>query len=340
VDLRLHAGEHAFLRDAGLVAKIHRVAATMRVEHLLARVEELHRPPGLQGEKGDAELEVERLALAAEASPHRRLDDAHPVSRDAQHLGQVAVQVVRHLGRRVDGDHPVHLGDADRAVRFDRHVSRACIVEVLLEDDVARGERAFDVAKGERHLLRDVSLLREGIHLVRVVLVGERVLDREHRRQNLVIDLDVAQRLGRRPLVDGGDAGDRVADVGDLVEGQRVFVLGPRDDAVGHGQVAPGARRLDARQRERLRQVDLADARVRMGRAQDLGVKHAGKDEVVGVDRLAGHLPSAVDLPVSLADDREAGLGPGGRTDVGGRAQRPSSTNRSPAFKQASKIFV
>jgi hypothetical protein len=173
------------------------------------------------------------------------------------------------------------------------------------------------------------------------VLVRERVLDRQDGRQHLVLDLDHGQSIGGGALVGRGEAGDRVADVRDLVEAERVLIARPRDDAVGHRHVPARAARDDARECQRLREVDREDPRVRVRRAQDARVQHAREREVVGEHRRARDLAPAFDLAVALADDREGG--PGFRGS--GRAHsapafRRSACSRSPAFKQASKILV
>jgi hypothetical protein len=246
--------------------------------------------------------------------------------------------MVRHLRRGVERDHAVEAGHADRAVRLDRHVGRSGILERLLEHHVRRGQRGVDVAERERDVLADVAALGEGVDLVRLVVVRQRVLDREHGGQHLVVDVDQRERLGRGELVHGGDAGDGVAHVADLLETQRVLVARPGDDAVRHRQVLARDRGDHAGMRQRPRHVDALDAGVGMRRAQDLREQHAREHEVVGEDRHAGDLLAALDLAVALPDDRETGLGLRGGFGLH-RAAR-SALRRAPAFKQASKIFV
>ena len=81
--------------------------------------------------------------------------------------------------------------------------------------------------------------------------MGERVLRRQHRRQHFVIDAHQLQGFFRRPLVERGDAGDFVADEADVIGGQRLLVLRPRDHAVLHRQLVADERGDDAGVRQR-----------------------------------------------------------------------------------------
>jgi hypothetical protein len=72
-------------------------------ERLLARVDHLHRPPGVESEHAAVDLHREVLA-AAERAPHARVGDAHELGREAEaggHLGEVHVEP---LGRDVEVD--------------------------------------------------------------------------------------------------------------------------------------------------------------------------------------------------------------------------------------------
>jgi hypothetical protein len=105
-DLAVDGADAAVARRAETVAHLHRVAAAVRVEDLLARVQDLDGPAALHRQLRDAELEVERLALAAERAADGGLHDADARDIEVEHARELAVQVVRHLRRAPDGQPP------------------------------------------------------------------------------------------------------------------------------------------------------------------------------------------------------------------------------------------
>ena len=79
---------------------------------------------------------------------------------------------------------------------------------------------------------------------------GDRLFDRPDRRQGGVLDVDCSERVESGVFVDRRHRGDRVPDVSDFVERQRVLVLGNRKDAERDREVASGRHRDHSRHRE------------------------------------------------------------------------------------------
>jgi hypothetical protein len=103
------------------------------------------------------------------------------------------------------------------------------------------------------------------------------------------------ESAGGRGFVDGGDGGDRVADVAHLVARQREFVLRDRDHAVGHVAFVAGDHGAHAGQGQRLADIDFEQFGVGVGAAQELADQGAVGRQVGGVARGAGDLLDAVD---------------------------------------------
>ena len=138
----------------------HRVTAAVRVEHFLARVEDLDGPPGQHGPAWPRRTRGRTARSSLRTPRPRRLDHPDPVRRVLEHLGQLAVQVVRDLRRRPHRQQPVRLDMRHRAVGLDRRVRRA-LEEVLRLDHQLRSlQLPRHVAELEQHLLRQVALLR------------------------------------------------------------------------------------------------------------------------------------------------------------------------------------
>ncbi len=299
-DLGVHRRELALLRGARAVAHVEGVASPVRVEDLLARVEDLDRPPGDHRELRHAELEVERLALASEGAAHQRLEDPHLRLIQLQHPRQLAVQVVRHLGRGPDGEPADAVPEADRAVRLDRRVRRALEEVLALDDDVRGLHQPVDVPELEVDLLRDVAvppLPARLVHVRRPAVRLERLAGVQKGRELLVLDPDELQRPVRHVLVDRGHGRHLVADVAHPVDAQRVLVRRPGDDPVRRRHVPPRDDGVHALQRLGAARVDRHDPRVRVGAPEDLAVQHARKRDVVGVDGPTRGLVEPVDLP-------------------------------------------
>jgi hypothetical protein len=136
-----------------------------------------------------------------------------------------------------------------------------------------------------------------------------RLVDIGHMGQDLVIDLDQAERL----------AGDRVAGSRHRGHGMTVIErLFPRHDIapdiaqIGRRfrEIVLGHHRLDAGQLERRLHVDGADAGMGMGAAQHLADQHAGHGRIGAEAGAPGYLVETVGSRRTGTDDLElAGFG-------------------------------
>ena len=248
------------------------------------------------------------------------------------------MHVVRRLGRRPQGELAVGAPLGHRGVLLHGQVRIALEEEHVLAHQVRLGERRLHVAELQRHRLVDVRPI--AVLVDAHLRMGQRVLDRHQRAERLVLDLDQLAGALRRLLVDRGHRRHRIADHADLVDAERLLVLGDGQDAELHGrQVAPGDDRVDAGQGPRPRGVDALDQRVGVAAPQELPVGHAGQHHVVGEARLADDLGPGIDLGERLADDRKA-LAHGA---VSSAATAPALTGRfmrSAASSTASRILV
>ena len=127
----------------------------------------------------------------------------------------------------------------------------------------------------------------------------------DERRQLLVVDLDQLDGVGRRIAVLGDDEGDLLALEQHLLVGQhRLHVAGERRHVVEieRLQVVGGEDRLDARHLERGRRVDRLDARVAVGRADEIAEQHARHLDVVDIVALALDEAGVLDAPAGAAE--------------------------------------
>ena len=112
---KMHRGDAAVGGDTRADPHQDRMAATMRVEDLLAAQRAFDRTAGEHRELADDDLVRERVGLAAEPAAMSGADHADSIHRQLEHLGQRAVHVMHDLGRRPERDLPVDIG-SDRAV--------------------------------------------------------------------------------------------------------------------------------------------------------------------------------------------------------------------------------
>ncbi len=171
-------------------------------------------------------------------------------------------------------------------------------------------ERLFHVAEAQL-LVIVFAVILEGVARIGLVDHGraglERVLDIEDRRQRLVVDTDLSQRLESLALRACDHRDDRLTLVADLVGGQRRLVVlaeveqaQERIEVARHVGAADDA--ADAGGAFGLGRVDPADARMMMRAAQNLQVQQAGELVVVEKGRRAGDVADHVLALGRLAD--------------------------------------
>ena len=211
----------------------------------------------------DRRLGAERAAaLGRREQPQLR-------ARDAERRRGDAVQRERPLEVR-PGGHAARLPVRDHAVALDRRGRRARVAEALAHDVGGAGEGRLGVAVAERAVAGDVGAER-GMQQRRAL--GHGGLDARGHGQRLVVDQHALGGVLGEVAVARDDDADGLADVaGDVDCGGVVDDARAERGAEGarvRGDVGAGHHADHARQRERCRGIDRADARVRERRAHD-----------------------------------------------------------------------
>ena len=265
---------------------------------------------GQAGEQRRVEAHQRHLLLVAVGAAdveHAALDDG---------VGGHTADIGRHLGHAVGlsgGPHEIlvvdvvvvhyHLGRLGGERRGVGLEVAGALVDVV---GLLAGLVAVAALDGEEHLL----VAEAEVLLVAVVLkeagielggaVGLGLLDVEHGGQDLVVDLDEADGLLAELLGLGGDEGDAVADVAQVLVADLLDRGQALQELLGElGLVLVGDDGVDAGQGLGLRRVDVLYHGMRIGAGHQLGVQHVLHLEVVKVyalagDYLAGILPGAV----------------------------------------------
>ncbi len=175
--------------------------------------------------------------------------------------------------------------------------------------DVARFGDVVGLRKALLRIAENVVIVL--LDVVGPVLVNEvalrlhRLLGIEVRGQRLVFDVDQLERALGNLFADGRDAGDVIANVTDFSDGQCRLVVPDRKNAVRVRRVLTSDDRNDTFQRLRARCVDAYDARVRIGRMQNLADQHPRHAEVVSVLTCAGRLAGGVNHRDRFSDNRK-----------------------------------
>ena len=94
----------------------------------------------------------------------------------------------------------------------------------------------------------------------------------------------------------------------DVVETEGLLILADRENAVLDGEVFAGEHEVDAGVGGGPRNVDAANARVWVRRAQEFTVDHAGKGNVVGEPGLAGDFGAGVHAAAGVTDYAEIAI--------------------------------
>ncbi|MHC2233039.1 hypothetical protein ACVI8L_001378 [Bradyrhizobium diazoefficiens] len=237
-------------------------------------------------------------------------DEVEGVGGHVQNLGAGVDREEQRLRRGVDDVAAVGVGRGDRAVGLGRRVLDRRHLVALLQHVIGGRERRIGVAETQALVIVDL-VIGECVLWVGLVDHGraglERVLDVEHRRQHLVVDLDLGNRLERLALAVGNDGDDRLALVADLVDRQRrLVVLAEIDQAQQRVEIDRHVGAADdpahAGRALGLGGVDTANPCMRLGRADDLQVQHALKFMVVEIARRARDVAEHVLALRPLAD--------------------------------------
>ena len=177
------------------------------------------------------------------------------------------------------GEHVVHVGFLpvvrDYHVAFHGGLRIARVVDGNFDHLVGFGKGLVGIAVAEVAVRHDIGAAG-GMHQGRAVL--GRFPGVDYRRQRLVGDLDVIERILGQVPVFGDYHCHRLADEAHAVDGERPLVHGLAQDDQERVRILldllAGKHRHYARLRDRCRGIDGNDFRLGMGRAQDRCVQH------------------------------------------------------------------
>ena len=238
--------------------------------------------------------------LRAETAADMIGDDADLVVVELVALGDQLHQMEHALRRGVHGE-AVAVEMRDRGMRLEAGMRlRAGAEHAFDQQRILRLARAFDPAshllgleRERRRRSADVCLPRRrraaafgdvaGFLAVRLFEHDRRIrlagfIEPDHRRQFFAGNLDRGNRRQRGLAIPGRDGGDGLADKADHA------VFGEQRD-----------RGADARQRQRGREIEVADFAMRDLRAQDDAFELAVMPDIDGVFRRARHLVARLD---------------------------------------------
>ena len=267
-----------------------------RVELLLHRERDLHRPVDDQGRRRDERFELD-VELCAEAAAQVTDLHAHPVLRPAEQARDLAPDERGRLRRGVDR-HASIAWLGHRHWGFERQVEHLLHRERMFEDVVGCREGCLYVSapqlEVEGHVgvapaLQVFEIGKESgrfQHVVHDDRRGHRFDLSEHRGPFLVVDLDEPGGLLGDVWIRGEHQGHRLPDVAHLLDGEHRLVVERRavmriDHDGGH--VLGGQHAMHSRQGQGRLRIDPSDTTVREGAAHDFPVQHARQPEGVDV---------------------------------------------------------
>ncbi len=264
---------------------------------LAAILDPFHRPAELErGGRDDGLLRIED-GLRPEAAADVGRDHADRFEFAAEELGEHAAADMRRLRARPDGQQIAHriVARHDRA-GFHRHAAAAVLPDRLAEDMRGLLKSRVDIAIGERKAGGDVEIeiavaARRAV-LDAVAAVGDG-------GQHVIADAYGGGRVLGDIAAVGDHDGDRLADIADFVarqgrlgarHGDRRSRQQERHALRPHRlrQIGRRDHRVHAGNRQSLARVDHADAGMRMRRAHEAGMQHAGQPHVVDEAATAG----------------------------------------------------
>ena len=305
-----------------------RVTVDVPDERLLAVVDDLHRAARVERQHGGVDLHGQVLA-STECSSHAGEVDPHLLRFEAEARRDLIAVDVEPLGRDVDVDAALPVRDRDAGLGAEeRLILLAGLVDAFHHDVAGH----VGIAAPDHHGADDVGTRvvpvavthrgpvgMERIHLGRALGVRDRI-------ERLVLDAD---RGSRAPCLLGlvrGDDRDGLAEVADAVDRQHGLVRELEAVGLRAGHVLVREHRMNAGQRQRLREIDRDDPCVNVRAPDRPTPEHPGRAEIARERELAG--------------DFRHGVGaPRGRNG-GAASQRPRrAAHRLAATRTASRIF-
>ncbi len=269
-----------------------RVAVHVAEERLLAGVDHLHRPAGVQREQARVDVQAhvlagaERAADAAEREPHQLGRRARGTRRPGRgRCAATACDTTRSTPPSSVGDGEAGLGAHERLVLH------ADLVGALDDDRTAR----VGVAAADDEVAEHVAV---GVQRRRV----DRELGVDERLEHFVVDDDRRARAPRGLGMVGGDHRDRLAHVAHDVVGEHRLVAVLEAVAVRPGTSSAVSTACTPAIASAGPMSMRADAGRRVRRAQRLAPQHALGPQVAGERELAPHLGDAVGPDRALAD--------------------------------------
>ena len=307
-------------------------------EGLLAVVDDLHGPVGVERQHRGVDLNREVFA-AAERAPDAGQVHPHLLVREAEARGDLVAVDVEPLGRDVDVDTPLAVGNRDAGLGPEEGLILAAELVDALDRDVALdlGVAVPDHDRADDVRPRVVAVAMAGRRPVGMerLLLG-RTLGIDDELERLVLDDDRLGGAARLLRMLGGDEGHRLAVVANAVDGEHRLVGELEAVGLAAGNVLVREDGMDARHRHGLGDVDRDDAGVGVRAAERVPPQHSRGIEIARVRELSLHLGRPVGPADGLADVAE--LEPGRRLG-GGRRQACTVLHGCAAARTASKIF-
>ena len=339
-DPRLHVDQPAVAPGAVLVGEAGRMAVDVAEERLLARVEDLDRTAGAQGQHAGVDLHGQVLA-GAEGAADAGQGDPDLLRRQVEAGGELVAVDVQPLGGDVQVDPALAVGHGQAGLGAEEGL-------VLHADLVLAGDHdgggCLLVAVADADVAQDVA-----VGVERGSAVGHGGLGVDQRVELLVVDRDQGGGPAGGLGVVGGDQGDGLALVADVLPGQDRLVGDLQAVGLAAGHVLVGEDGQDPGHGQGLGRLDRADPGPRVGAADGRAPQHPLGPQVRGVGELSLHLERPVGPARALADPAGDRHGRGERLPRGrhrcrhveppGNPPTPPPPPRPAARRTASRTF-
>ena len=152
---------------------------------------------------------VKGIALTSKASAVRSGDDADMTGRQAEHFGQVPMQIVHVLGGSPERELAVMAELRQACMLFQGEVGAAFIERDVFPYEVGIGKACFHVAEFVNLSAMDIAELTILVDTRLGVVV--RIGDRRDGPESFVFDFDQVQSFGCRIFIDSRDGGHRIS---------------------------------------------------------------------------------------------------------------------------------
>ncbi len=275
-----------FFGDTGGIFHIHAMPGTAVIPDFFQVKKHLDRLSGYFGKGYGCNIQAADINFTSETAANIGEYYTHIAFLHVKYPGNVMLQVVSRLMRRVNGySFTFPIGDC--AMRFDKSVDGTLALQAVSAYIIRLFLGFLNIPELQVDL--GVYIARIFLKDLRRIFFG-RFSRSKHRRQHFVFYFDQLQGFIESFFIYRTDCANFISIISDFVDAKNIFIVPGGAKAIfNRGHILGSNNGPYAGQFFRFRSINLNNARMSLGAANKLTIKHIGKLEIRGKLAATGH---------------------------------------------------